>query len=144
MTAAVLFAWLAVLVVGAYQPVTASDLDGASDFSVFPWKFSSTKCSNDLCKWLAWSMRLELSDETTHYSATNISRGWEGISGPAAQNIHDFFSWRKLILSRLFIASVPCKLMIINLVPRLFHLTAPRPLGGGGREMKEPGNEVGW
>ena len=28
-----------------------------------------------------------------------------------------------------------------NLVPRLFHLTAPAP-EGGGREMKEPGNEV--
>ena len=33
-----------------------------------------------------------------------------------------------------------------NLVPRLFHLTAPAHeetfFGGGGREMKEPGNEV--
>ena len=33
------------------------------------------------------------------------------------------------------------KCILPNLVPRLFQLTAPAP-EGGGREMKEPGNEV--
>ena len=67
-----------------------------------------------------------------------------------------FYNWRVghvcavqtvwIALNEMY-CKVPVKQLLYNLVPRLFHLQTPAPkersfFGGGGREMKGPGNEV--